>query len=206
MSAEYFLKSPSINKIVSGIPEKLWGPPEEYEQGVLKKYKEFERMGLERARKEYPGYFKYPELEVVDQTSTCGSAMGGFTFSLKGRGNYAFNFTIARYPHCCGALVMYGFNIHEKLTNEDLDALFQAILQVGEADVWGMYAKNRRIIVMMVQRGGHTVDNDGVWHPGEAPVMSFPNLWEYFHTKKVNTRYMYNTNSHNLLHDMEVIL
>ena len=208
MSADQFMYDEIFQKASKAILAHVYGDVETFEKRMLDTYfKSAIARGEKEAslKEEYPRYFRKPECIVEENTNTVGSALGGTTFTLRGGPETCLKFTMARYPYCCGALVLHNFHCNADIPHRLLDAFFNAILYAGQP-LWGLYMKNRRIIVMMVQHGPGVTDTEGVHTPGDNPRMYFQNLWDYFHTKKVNTRYMYNINSGNLLHDMEVIL
>jgi hypothetical protein len=145
---------------------------------------------------------------VCEDATYLGDAQRGMIFNIGAGGSVTLKFTIGKYPVCCGVLMFYNFHINDggKITDKMLDDLFNAILTIGKRWAWGMYTNNRRLNVIMVQVGGFVLNNDGTYSAGNNPVVAHNRLFKYFHTKKVQTRLMYNKNSRNLLHDMEVVL
>lgn len=118
--------------------------------------------------------------------------------------NPVVSFYLMNYPACCGAKMIHHFACGV-FTVEQLEPILDRLIY--ELRDHGYLRTEERVIVMMVEtgRGVHTIDAEV--QPVANPEMMYKPLWEYFHRqRKVNTRLMYNVNSGNVLHDMEVIL
>jgi hypothetical protein len=180
VSANHFQESPEVQAAAKAIIESLAGTKAEWAKTTTRDYPSLHVKDMEDSKQGVHFYISTP--------------------------NGCVSFIISRYPYCCGALMLYNFNMSAKVEHKLLDAFFDAILACGHLYPWGLYTKNRRIMVMMVQRGGYKLNADGTYIPGDHPIIEHQLLWDYFHTKKVNTRYWLNSNTNHLIHDMEVIL
>lgn len=154
-------------------------------------------------------------------TGGAHNQLGSLTFSAFQRAGVGFS--LGYYPVCCGALMLYNFSasivakhVTQAQFNELMDAIFEVIYSTqkyGEDNTggFGPTIGSRRIITMMVEPGSRgqgfdrksnipneEVNPNRIWHK---------ELYHYWLTQdKVNDRLMFNENSGNILHDMEVIM
>lgn len=124
-------------------------------------------------------------------------------------------FSIRRYPVCCGIMMLHTFAIYDAVSQELLDEVLSTFFKensyhsIDEGSRSYLLGHSGRIEVVMVEtRGGLTSPSPDMDVPEVAdPVIAFKPLWNFFHkhAKKVRTRLQYNSNSGNILHNMEVI-
>ncbi len=125
---------------------------------------------------------------------------------------------VYKYPACCALSQIHTFSYStgRGVDQEWFNALMTCILREHiELD------RNKRIEIMMVEhRGGmehlcnkYKLDPESDlrvfdFPMVENPEMFYPMFYEFWHSyaKKVNTRLMYNCNTGNIIHNMEVIL
>jgi hypothetical protein len=120
------------------------------------------------------------------------------------------SFAFSSYPACCGITMFHHFNTNCKEENQELfDKVFKAIMQ-GYSQAEDIKEGSGRIETVMVEptpkvKGNYMVDPQ---EPVENPTIKYPQFYKYWHkyARKVNTRLMYNKNSGNMLHNMEIIL
>jgi hypothetical protein len=156
--------------------------------------------------KTYPVY-------VTAKQSPDGSFMVMFGFKDLGS---LLHFTVAQYPACCGIRMFHSFRVSEDLTQEFVDDFMNAFIAAASVSQSSLGA-SKRIEVIMVEYGKYL----NLYAEGlkayfdatrECPITEKPNiqyqqLWNYFHkhAKLVRTRLQMNSNSGNILHNMEVI-
>lgn len=134
------------------------------------------------------------------------------------------NFRVRRYPSCCGLYMFHDFhdNLYEfKPPDELIFPIIDYILvnMVGQ-DVFG---KNYRFQVMMVENStpdtekrvinAASAQNTEDFRTVEIPNIGNPQInhslfYRYFtkHCKWHRDRIFYNTNSNNLIHELEVLI
>ena len=138
------------------------------------------------------------------------------TYQLLEGGQVLFGVTLTRYPACCGAYMLhhfsYSWSFFSGTEKEELfDRILTEVLNTRQGD---MYWANRRIITMMVESGRtNSLSGKMQTHEEDIPAVEYPDVkfplfWKYWHkkAKRINDRRMYNVNSYNVLHDLEVVL
>lgn len=126
-------------------------------------------------------------------------------------------FTVEYYPACCGIRMFHTFSVNTRVTQEQVDALLSAFFTENKYGYDEKYinrqllGKSNRIEVIMVEHRslpGRLQVADAELEAVDDPHIDYKVLWNFFHkfAKKVNTRLMYNSNSGNILHNMEVVL
>lgn len=134
---------------------------------------------------------------------------------------------LKKYPKCCGMYMLYDFAIESKYF-QNIPA-FHKFMDDILFSLSGVWWKNRRLEVNMVESRtpdqlgfhGETVEDGELteeyieWYstqrfidikPIANPTIEYEMFWDYFHTKWTRDRLMYNVNSHNIIHNLEVIL
>lgn len=123
-------------------------------------------------------------------------------------------FYLAPYPCCCAMQQFYGFSYgeyiptlgwHEATLHNLMDDLLEIICPLV-----GNWA-SRRLIVMMKEYRGEVYEKSPGFvfedlKPVGNPSITYPGFYSYFlKQKKVNERLMWNANTGNIIHDMEVL-
>lgn len=124
-------------------------------------------------------------------------------------------FTLAPYPACCGIRMFHSFRVVETIPQDFVDDFMNAF--VATFDAWNLLGAAKRFEVIMVEVGRHGnlsavqrrayLDASRECPVTENPTIQYPQFYNYFHkhAKLVRTRLQMNTNSGNILHNMEVI-
>lgn len=122
------------------------------------------------------------------------------------------HFTHSHYPACCGIQMIHTFNVLPQTLTPELEELLTDIFKAF-TDYRNSTARRYEVVMVEVPPYEHVQEavrrdpNLYDWPVVKNPNMCHKPLWEFFHktAKKVNTRLMYNKNSGNLLHNMEVL-
>lgn len=120
-------------------------------------------------------------------------------------------FEIETYPYCCGMKQLNGFSYSEivglaDIAEELIHTFISACVQTLRAMDW---MTSRRLILNMVENGRRSREDPVTYDPQpiENPSIQFP---RFFTWAKKQPRFreslMYNANSNNIIHHIEVIV
>lgn len=126
-------------------------------------------------------------------------------------------FSLYYYPSYCGSRLFHTFKVDPRVTQEQLDEIMKTFIEENRYDNWAttssqFLGRSNRIEVIMVEpraeiRSGNRDPLQDV-QPVENPKIVYQPFWNFFHkyAKRVRTRLEVNSNTGNVLHNMEVIL
>ncbi len=124
--------------------------------------------------------------------------------------NHVLRFTVSHVKACCGMSFLHSFLVAPKewLKPEELKLLMNGIIKFSQNH--HHMPGSSRLMVNMVEQTQSRRTRDifaSVGPPEEDPVILYRPLWDYFHQNatKVNTMYMPNHNTGNIIHHMEVL-
>jgi hypothetical protein len=150
------------------------------------------------------------EKEEVASVLRCQVRLGEFE---------AISFVLEPYPACCAILQLHHFRVNDNLnqfTQEKFHTIMDAMMKELPPEI-GHWSSRRLVVMMKESRKEYALSYDDeeddrqehqfeVISPIAKPAMGYPWFFEYFHKqKKVNTRLMWNANTGNIIHDMEVL-
>lgn len=140
-----------------------------------------------------------------------------YTLSIPGT-SQLIKFTIMSYPHCCAMAQLVGFSYHQAIKEEQLHELLDLVIASFEMDRLGMYWRNHRLLIAMVQSGQSTEDalvktgrtqplNEYVVKDQTAYTMQYNHFYTWFikQEKSKTISCMHNLNTDNRIHLIESI-